>query len=151
VAKIDPATGDAMAPINAPIQVKEMIAAANEIHDTSYKFGGGHYGPLSTLYPSYDCSGAVSFVLYASGEWSNGTSAEGSVQLESYGDSGPGTWVTVFGSTPHAFIEIAGLAFDTADYGGPNVPAGSGPRWRTCGTCNLQDGNQWTARHPPGL
>ena len=106
--------------------------------------------PLGTLYPSYDCSAAVSFVLYAAHEWSGNTALD-SVGLESYGASGPGTWVTVYGSTPHAFIEIAGLAFDTADYGGPNIPAGSGPRWRYCGTCNLQDGNQWTPRHPPGL
>jgi pilus assembly protein CpaE len=150
-AVIDPATGDALAPISAPLAVKEMIAAANEIHDTSYLYGGGHNGPLSTLYSAYDCSGATSFVLFAAHQWL-GDSAEGSVQLESYGDPGPGNWVTVYGSTNHAYIVIAGLAFDTADYGGPNVPAGTGPRWRNCTTCNLSDGQTtWTARHPVGL
>jgi len=46
---------------------------------------------------------------------------------------------------------IAGLAFDTADYGGPNLPAGTGPRWRTDPTGNLTDGQQYVIRHPAGL
>ena len=152
-AVIDPATGDALAPINAPLPVKLMIAAANEIHNTSYIWGGGHGGPLSTLYSGYDCSGATSFVLYASGEWPYGDQAEVSGQLETYGQSGPGQWVSVYGSTGHAFIVIAGLAFDTADFGGPNIPAGSGPRWRNCATCNASDTSTgtWSVRHPPGL
>jgi hypothetical protein len=147
-AEIDPATGDAIAPANAPIWVKEMIAAANEIHTLPYIWGGGHQGPLSTLYPGYDCSGSVSFVLYAAGLGPAGNMAEVSGDLESYGAAGPGKWVTVYASGPHTFIDIAGLAFDTADYGGPNIPAGSGPRWRTDPTANLSDGNQWSQRHP---
>jgi hypothetical protein len=153
VAKIDPATGDAIAPISAPPQVKMMIAAANEIHDTSYVFGGGHGGPLSTLYSGYDCSGATSFVLYAAHEW-QGDLAEASGPMETYGDPGLGKWVTVYASGGHAFIVIAGLAFDTSAAGGngPDIPPGSGPRWRTCTTCNLSDGaTDWHARHPPGL
>jgi pilus assembly protein CpaE len=152
VAKIDPATGEAIAPADAPIAVKEMIAAANEIRNTSYEVGGGHTGPLSTLYSSYDCSGATSFVLYAADEWLPGDDmAEASGPMETYGDAGPGKWVSVYASSGHAFIVIAGLAFDTADYGGPNIPAGSGPRWRTCATCNLSDGGDWTVRHPANL
>jgi hypothetical protein len=151
VAKIDPLTGDAIAPASAPPAVKMMIAAANEIHDTTYIFGGGHNGPLSTLYSGYDCSGAVSFVLYAAGQW-NGDTALDSVGLESYGAPGAGKWVTVYGSTPHAFMVIAGLAFDTSNYGGPDIPGGQGPRWRYCPTCNLSDGADWhPPRHPPGL
>jgi hypothetical protein len=103
---------------------------------------------LSTLYPGYDCSGSVSFVLYAAGLGPAGNMAEVSGDLESYGAAGPGKWVTVYASGPHTFIDIAGLAFDTADYGGPNIPAGSGPRWRTDPTANLSDGNQWSQRHP---
>jgi hypothetical protein len=151
-AVIDPATGDALAPINAPLAVKLMIAAANEIHDTSYVWGGGHGGPLSTLYSGYDCSGATSFVLYAAKEWPYGDEAEVSGDMKTYGDTGTGQWVSVYASDGHAFIVIAGLAFDTADWGGPNIPAGTGPRWRTCATCNLSDGaSDWTVRHPPGL
>ena len=147
-AEIDPATGDAIAPASAPTWVKEMIAAANEIHTLPYIWGGGHQGPLSTLYPGYDCSGSVSFVLYAAGLGPAGNLAEVSGALENYGAAGPGKWVTVYASGPHTFIDIAGLAFDTADYGGPNIPAGSGPRWRTDPTANLSDGNQWVQRHP---
>jgi pilus assembly protein CpaE len=147
-AEIDPATGDAIAPASAPTWVKEMIAAANEIHTLPYIWGGGHQGSLSTLYPGYDCSGSVSFVLYAAGLGPAGNMAEVSGALESYGAAGPGNWVTVYASGPHTFIDIAGLAFDTADYGGPNIPAGSGPRWRTDPTANLHDGNQWVQRHP---
>ncbi len=148
-AVINPQTGDASAPINAPLAVKEMIAAANEIHNTTYVYGGGHGGPLSTLYSGYDCSSAVSFVLFAAGLF--GPTAEVSGQLESYGDPGGGQWVTVYGSGPHAFMTIAGLAFDTADYGGPDIPPGSGPRWRYDPTANLSDGNTWSTRHPPNL
>ena len=46
---------------------------------------------------------------------------------------------------------VAGRAFDTADYGGPNIPAGSGPRWRSDPTGNLADGGDYIVRHPPGL
>lgn len=147
-AVIDPTTGDAAAPAGAPLEVKEMIAAANEIHDTSYVYGGCHSGPLSTLCSGYDCSSATSFVLYAAQLF--GPTAEVSGTLESYGQPGPGKWVSVYGSAGHAFMTIAGLAFDTADWGGPNIPAGSGPRWRNNPTANLGDGAQWSTRHPAG-
>jgi hypothetical protein len=51
----------------------------------------------------------------------------------------------------HAFIVVAGIAFDTADYGGPPIPSGSGPRWRAEALANLSDGTSYVARHPPGL
>lgn len=51
----------------------------------------------------------------------------------------------------HVFAAIAGLAFDTADWGGPNIPAGSGRRWRYDPAGNLADGGAFVARHPPGL
>ena len=71
--------------------------------------------------------------------------------LRSYGEPGPGQWISVYANSTHAFIVIAGLAFDTADFGGPNIPAGSGPRWRSNPTGNLADGLQYVIRHPPGL
>lgn len=148
-AVIDQKTGDAEAPADAPPAVKELIAAANEIHTTSYVWGGGHSGSLAQLRSGYDCSGATSFVLFAAGLL--GPTAEVSGDLEHYGQPGTGKWVTVYGSAPHAFIDIAGLAFDTADWGGPNIPAGSGPRWRYSPTANLADGNTWYPTHPQGL
>jgi hypothetical protein len=64
---------------------------------------------------------------------------------------GPGSWITVYANSAHTWIVIAGLAFDTSDYGGPNIPAGNGPRWRQDPLGNLADGMSYVARHPPGL
>ena len=137
--------GTATAPAGAPAAVQQAIAAANQIINTSYCYGGGHGSFQSSC---YDCSGAVSFALHGAGLLS---SPEDSTSLESYGVSGPGRWITVYADSSHAFIVIGGRAFDTADYGGPNIPAGSGPRWRSNPTGNLQDGGNYVVRHPAGL
>ena len=137
--------GTATAPAGAPAAVQAMIAAANQIINTSYCTGGGHGQWQSSC---YDCSGAVSYVLHGAGLLST---SEDSTGFESYGSSGPGRWVSVYGDPAHAFIVIAGIAFDTADYGGPNIPAGDGPRWRSNPLGNLADGGHYVVRHPPGL
>jgi peptidoglycan hydrolase-like protein with peptidoglycan-binding domain len=144
VATINPG-GTATAPYGAPLQVQEMIAAANAIIDTPYVYGGGH-GSWQSY--GYDCSGAVSYALHGANLLS---SPEDSTSLESYGDPGPGRWVTIYADASHAFIVIAGRAFDTADFGGPNIPAGTGPRWRSNPTGNLADGGDYIVRHPTGL
>jgi hypothetical protein len=144
VATINP-NGTATAPYGAPLQVEEMIAAANQIIDTPYVYGGGH-GSWKSY--GYDCSGAVSYVLHGANLLS---SPEDSTGLESYGDPGPGRWVTIYADASHTFIDIAGRAFDTADFGGPNIPAGTGPRWRSNPTGNLADGGDYVVRHPAGL
>jgi 3D (Asp-Asp-Asp) domain-containing protein len=147
-ATIEP-DGSALAPADAPTPVKLAIAAGNQIHTTPYPTPDVHYGPLSQLWPAYDCSGATSYVLYMAGLL--GPAAETSGELESYGLAGPGRWITVYANSAHAWIVVAGIALDTAEYGGPAVPAGSGPRWRAEATANLQDGTAYTVRHPPGL
>jgi len=139
------ADGTATAPADAPPAVQEMIAAANQIIDTSYCVGGGHGSWNSSC---YDCSGSVSFVLHGAGLLS---SPEDSTGLESWGSPGPGQWVTVYADASHAFIVIGGRAFDTADFGGPNTPAGTGPRWRSDPLGNLQDGGNYVVRHMAGL
>ena len=139
------ANGTATAPANAPAQVQEVIAAANQIIDTPYVWGGGHGSWRSD---GYDCSGAVSFALHGGGLLA---SPEDSTSLESYGDPGPGKWITIYADASHAFMVVAGRAFDTANYSGPNIPAGSGPRWRSNPTANLADGGDYIVRHPPGL
>jgi peptidoglycan hydrolase-like protein with peptidoglycan-binding domain len=136
--------GTATAPAGAPAVVQTMIAAANSILDTSYCVGGGHGTWQSSC---YDCSGSVSYVLHAAGLLST---SEDSSELESYGAPGPGRWVTIYSDPSHAFIVIGGRAFDTADYGGPNLPAGTGPRWRSNPLGNLADGGDYTVRHPAG-
>jgi peptidoglycan hydrolase-like protein with peptidoglycan-binding domain len=137
--------GTATAPASAPAAVQSMIAAGNQILNTSYCIGGGHGQWKSSC---YDCSGSVSYVLHGAGLLST---SEDSTGLESYGSPGPGRWVSVYADSGHAFIVIAGIAFDTANYGGPNIPAGDGPRWRSNPLGNLADGGHYVVRHPPGL
>jgi hypothetical protein len=138
--------GTATAPAGAPAVVQEVIAAANQIIHTNYKYGGGHGSFRDT---GYDCSGSVSYALHGGGLLS---SPEDSVQLESYGSSGPGHWITIYANAGHAWVVVAGRAFDTANFGGPNVPSGTGPRWRTNPTGNLNDGTgTYIVRHPTGL
>jgi 3D (Asp-Asp-Asp) domain-containing protein len=147
-ATIEP-DGSALAPADAPPAVKLAIAAGNQIDTSPYPTPDVHYGPLSKLWPAYDCSGATSFVLYIAGLL--GANAETSTELESYGLPGPGRWITLYANSAHVWIVIAGIALDTAEYGGPPVPAGSGPRWHADPTANLQDGSSYLVRHPPGL
>jgi 3D (Asp-Asp-Asp) domain-containing protein len=141
--------GRAMAPVDAPTAVRLAIAAGNLIHTLPYPAPDAHYGSLARLWPAYDCSGAVSFVLYGAGLL--GSNALDSTGLESYGLPGPGRWITIYANPAHAWVVVAGIAFDTADYGGPPIPAGSGPRWRSEPLANLGDRAQYVARHPPGL
>jgi peptidoglycan hydrolase CwlO-like protein len=135
--------GTASAPADAPPAVKAVIEAANQIIDKPYIYAGGH---SSWIAPGYDCSGAVSYALHGGGL----LSAPLAVQFEGYGSPGPGRWITVYADSEHVFAAIAGLAFDTANFGGPNIPAGSGPRWRYDPTGNLADGGAFVVRHPTG-
>jgi peptidoglycan hydrolase-like protein with peptidoglycan-binding domain len=137
--------GELELPSGAPAAVQQIVAAANSIIDTNYEWGGGHGSFQSS---GYDCSGAVSFALHGGDLLS---SPEDSTGLETYGQPGKGAWVTVYSDPSHAFLVVDGRAFDTADYGGPNIPSGSGPRWRLNPTGNLQDGGSYVARHPAGL
>jgi hypothetical protein len=136
--------GTANSPTGAPAAVQKMISAANQIIDKPYIYAGGHGRWIDN---GYDCSGSVSFALHGAGLLS---SPEDSTQLESYGAPGPGKWVTIYADSAHTWIVIAGLAFDTAHYG-PTTPGGTGPRWLTNATGNLQDGGDYVVRHPAGL
>ncbi|HEY6398097.1 MAG TPA: peptidoglycan-binding protein [Solirubrobacteraceae bacterium] len=143
-ARINP-DGTATAPAGAPAIVKTVIASANQIISKPYIYGGGH----GMWHDSgYDCSGAVSYALHGAGLLS---APEDSTELESYGSPGRGRWITIYANSGHTWIVVAGIAFDTADYGGPNIPAGSGPRWRSNPTGNLGDGGSYVVRHPSSL
>jgi hypothetical protein len=136
--------GTATAPAGANAVVQQVIAGANSIISTSYCLGGGHGNFVSSC---YDCSGAVSFALHAGGLLNTPMD---STQLESYGAPGPGQYITIYADSSHAFIVIDGRAFNTANFGGPNIPAGSGPRWRSDPLGNLADGGNYVIRHPYG-
>ncbi|MGH2870364.1 MAG: peptidoglycan-binding domain-containing protein [Solirubrobacteraceae bacterium] len=137
--------GTASAPSAAPAVVSTMITSSNQIIGKPYIYAGGH-GRWNDR--GYDCSGAVSFALHGAGLLS---SSEDSTGLEAFGSPGPGRWVTIYADAAHTWVVIAGIAFDTANFGGPNIPGGSGPRWRTDPTGNLADGGSYVVRHPAGL
>lgn len=123
----------ASVPSGAPPAIAAAIEAANSIATTPYVWGGGH-GSFSSS--GYDCSGAVSFALNGGGFLSSPLDSTG---LETWGAPGPGTWITVYANSGHAWMIIAGLAFDTV--GGP------GPRWHSSPVSSTEG---FIARHPPG-
>jgi soluble lytic murein transglycosylase-like protein len=125
----------ASAPRGAPPAVKAAILAANSISTTPYIWGGGHG---SWYAPGYDCSGAVSFALYGAGLLDTPLT---SGQLESYGEPGPGKWITIYASPTHTYAVIAGLRWDTV-----GDAQGTGPRWHT--EPPYPDG--FVVRHPIG-
>jgi hypothetical protein len=161
------AGGEAAAPADAPAAVQDMIAAGNRIDHFAYSYGGAHGDPAQTMNqsnpnpaavpgaqenggPGYDCSSATSYVLWGGGLGQSllGGGVLVSGGLESVGDPGPGKWVTIYANAGHAYIEVAGIYFDTAaGLGNPPNPPSTGPRWSTVGTGPVG----FVARHPPGL
>jgi hypothetical protein len=144
-------SGLAAAGEDAPAAVRVMVAAGNRLFGTSYLYGGAHGTPLSELQPAYDCSSAVSYVLYAAGVLGR-QYAEDSTELESYGAPGPGRYVSIYANAAHAFMFVGGLRFDTVEApeydSGPNSGK-PGPRWRVYP--GVPGWATWTVRHPPGL
>ena len=112
--------GKAIAPESAPRKVKLAIKAANKIAGKPYKYGGGH-GDWKDR--GYDCSGAVSYAIGKPGARIL-RAPEDSSGLARWGDKGKGEWMTVYANGGHAFVEIAGLRFDTSQTGD-----GDGPDW----------------------
>jgi hypothetical protein len=143
-------SGLAAAGEEAPAAVRAMVAAGDRLYGTAYLYGGGHGPSLDTLQPAYDCSSAVSYLLHWGGVL--GTSAVDSTELESYGLSGPGRYVSIYANPAHAFMYVAGLRFDTVEDAaydsGPNSGK-PGARWRVSPT--VPGWAAWTVRHPPGL
>ena len=123
----------ASVPSAAPPPVAAAIEAANTIATTPYIWGGGHGSFESS---GYDCSGAVSFALHGGGFLSSPLDSTG---LETWGAPGAGHWITVYANAGHAWMIIAGLAFDTS--------GGAGPRWHPSPVSSTEG---FIARHPPG-
>ncbi len=123
----------ASVPRGAPPAVAAAIEAANSIATTPYIWGGGHGSFESS---GYDCSGSVSFALHGGGFLSSPLDSTG---LETWGEAGAGQWITVYANAGHAWMIIAGLAFDTS--------GGAGPRWHPSPVSSTEG---FIARHPPG-
>ena len=127
--------GLAIAPANAPDQVKQIIAAGNEIAKMPYHYGGGH-GKWQDS--GYDCSGSVSYALHGAGLLDQ---ALPSGNFMSWGDKGPGQWVTIYANGGHMYMIVAGLRFDTSGR------QQDGTRWHT----SSRSSSGYTVVHPPGL
>ena len=130
------ADGLAVAPAGAPPEVVAVIAAANEIVGKPYKYGGGH-GDWEDS--GYDCSGSESYALHGADLVSRPLN---STEFMSWGEAGPGQWITSYANSGHSYLVVAGLRFDT----GYNN-AGNGPRWSE----KMRPDDGYTARHPEGL
>jgi hypothetical protein len=133
-------TGYAAAPESAPQEVKDAIAAANEIVGKPYVYGGGHNAKF--LSRGYDCSGTVSYALHGADLLS---APLDSSSFMKWGLKGAGTWFTIYTNPSHAFAIIAGLRLDTSAAGDPSGL--KGPRWRPV----LRSTKGFTARHPVGF
>jgi peptidoglycan hydrolase CwlO-like protein len=127
--------GMVQAPAGAPAAVREVIAAGNAIATLPYVYGGGH---ASFHADGYDCSGSVSYALAAAGLV---TSPIVSGAFESWGDPGPGRWISVYANAGHVWMEVAGWRFDTV------ALAEGGTRWSRGGG----EFSGFVVRHPPGL
>jgi peptidoglycan hydrolase-like protein with peptidoglycan-binding domain len=115
--------------------VARVIAAGDEIATRPYVYGGGHGSFQST---GYDCSGSVSYALHGGGLLS---SPEDSSQLESYGEPGPGRYITIYANAEHAFMVVDGKRFDTI------AQQESGTRWAG----SVGDTSGYVVRHPAGM
>ncbi|HWY17741.1 MAG TPA: peptidoglycan-binding protein [Solirubrobacteraceae bacterium] len=115
--------------------VARVIAAGDEIATRPYVFGGGHGSFQST---GYDCSGSVSYALHGGGLLS---SPEDSSALESYGEAGPGRYITVYANSEHAWMVVDGRRFDTI------AQQETGTRWSS----SMMSTAGYVARHPAGM
>ncbi len=127
--------GTAQPPPGAPVAVGLVIAAGNAIAGLPYLYGGGHAGFKDT---AYDCSGSISYALAAAGLVS---SPMASGPFMSWGEAGPGKWITVYANLGHAYMVVAGWRFDTS------ALSSGGTRWSR----ELRTNAGFVARHPPGL
>jgi cell wall-associated NlpC family hydrolase len=127
--------GIAVPPLIAPQEVKDIIEAGNVIARSPYLWGGGHGKWLDD---GYDCSGSVSFALAAAG-YLEGPLNSG--RLMSWGEAGPGRWVTIYANDGHVFMEVAGVRFDTSG------ARETGSRWQNASRSTAG----FVVRHPPGL
>lgn len=123
-------------PTGVPEAVQRVVAGGNAIADFPYIWGGGHGSFIAN---GYDCSGSVSYALAAGGLLS---APLVSGDLASWGEPGPGRWITIYANAGHTFMNVNGIWFDTAGRSGPYAS-----RWLVS-TPSLTG---YAVRHPPGF
>ncbi|HZV75632.1 MAG TPA: peptidoglycan-binding domain-containing protein [Conexibacter sp.] len=125
--------GTASPPAGAPAEVAAVIAAGNVIASLPYRWGGGHRAWEDV---GYDCSGSVGYALHGGGLLDATSDSSG---LMSYGEPGPGTWITIYANPDHVYMVVAGLRYDTS---------GADPsRWQA----EMRSATGFTVRHPVGF
>jgi hypothetical protein len=115
--------------------VARVIAAANRIATTPYKYGGGH-GQWNDS--GYDCSGSVSYALHGGGLLSHSLDSSGFMH---WGAAGKGRRITIYANPGHVFMVIDGRRFDTTGR------SQTGSRWQPQGRSSAG----YVVRHPAGL
>jgi hypothetical protein len=156
VAGIGGCAAAAVAPNEA---VAKMLAEADRLSAirprTRYVYGGSH--GISPTPPNgpFDCSSAVSHLLQVAGF---DVPTMDTTALASWGEPGPGHWVTIFvkssGAEAHAFIEfMPGVTPPSERYWGTSgfVERGHGPGWISESTFSVAYLAGFQRRHPPGL
>src|SRR5204863_2483387 len=127
--------GTATPPAGAPQVIVDLFTAANRIATLPYRYGGGHKSFDDT---AYDCSGSVSYALHGAALLDY---TMDSTMLESYGDAGPGQWITIYANADHTFMTVAGVRFYTS---GQTL---AGTRWQPA----ERSTTGFVVRHPTGL
>lgn len=123
-------------PSGVPEAVQRVVAGGNAIADFPYIWGGGHGSFVAN---GYDCSGSVSYALAAGGLLG---APLVSGDLASWGEAGPGRWITIYANAGHTFMDVDGMWFDTAGRSGPYAS-----RWLVAQPSLAG----YAVRHPPGL
>lgn len=131
----------AAAPVQAPLEVKRAIWAANQLTTKPYRYGGGH---KSFSDSAYDCSATVSYALGGAGLVKSPISSS---EFRRFGANGQGKWITVYARNGHTFAVIAGLRLDTTAWNTMRRDSNWAPRWQP----TPRPPRGFDARHPVGL
>jgi hypothetical protein len=142
--------GLAIAPEDAPPEVKAVIEAGNAIATKPYLYGGGHNAKFTGR--GYDCSGSVSYALHGGGLLDSPLPSSG---FFNWGDKGEGDWITIYTNSGHMYMVVAGLRFDTsmrtpiagAARKRARRSGGLTSRWST----KMRPSDGYKVRHPEGF
>ena len=149
------ASCEALAPDEA---VAKMIAEASRLSalrpQTAYVWGGSHGESPTPANGPFDCSSAVSHLLQVGGF---GNPTMDTVGLASWGEPGPGKWITVlvkpYEPEAHTVIEfMPGVTPASERYWGTSglVAPGHGPGWIPESAFSASYLTRFELRHPKG-
>ena len=126
------------APPGMPSNVVKMMEEAEAIEGTPYLWGAGH-DSVKTREKKYDCSGAVSRILFVGG-YINSPATSGT--LAGMYEAGRGEWFTIWANAAHVWIEFRTVNGWRAWEEGGNLSDHAG--W------SHESSGGYSARHPKG-